>query len=70
MMKIRRTDPPLDVECVGGLSVQPLRIDAETGAVISAVCFDARTQTVFIVDNEANPPRGTGPGGQVLDPEQ
>ena len=37
-----------------GLPVHSLRIDAETGAVVSAVYFDAETSSAFIVDGNAN----------------
>lgn len=55
-MKMSRTEetPGGDVASASGLSVHPLRIEAETGAIVSAVYFDAETGSVFIVDGAAD----------------
>jgi hypothetical protein len=52
MVKMPRTKVPPggDVGCATGLPVHPLCIDAKTGAVVSAVYFDAETGFVFIED--------------------
>lgn len=62
MPKIPRTEaPPANGQVAGGL-VHPLRIDAETGAIVTAVLFDPEAGAVFIVGagaGAAGPDRDT-----------
>ena len=58
MLKIPQTEaPPGDnAKCSAGRIIQPLHIDAETGAIIKAMVFDVDTGAVFIIGSDATVP--------------
>ena len=56
MLMIPRTkaSPGDDAGRSGGRIVQPLFIDAETGAIVKAVVFDVDTGAVFVIGSDAS----------------
>lgn len=57
MPKTPRTEAPPVNGRLAGRAVHPLCIDAKTGAIVTAVVFDADAGAVFIVGGDASTAR-------------